>query len=423
MKTLGITGMGILSSIGADVPGFAASLRRGTSGIAATAAHIEPKLSVSLAAEIRDFAFLEKLDRCGELPDSLARKARRLGQRAPYAIQVSILTALEAWRMAGLCGGQAAPERSGLVVAGQNTTQNYQYGLIPKFMQNPEYLSARYGLEFLDTNQIGVLSELLDIRGEGLVVGGASASGNVALIKAFQAVRSGLLDVCLVAGIVADLSPMDIQGFYNMGAMGGRKFAQRPDQACRPFDAAHEGFIYGQAGACVILESAASAERRGVPLLADFRGGSMNLDGNSSSNPTVEGEMKAMLAALEMAGVSPAELDYVNAHGSSSPLGDKTEAEAISRICAGRAPEVRVNATKGLTGHCLYSAGVVEAVATVIQIREGFLHPNKNLEDPIHKGLRFCGAEAADFRIGTALSNSFGFGGINTSIVLGRHAA
>jgi malonyl-ACP decarboxylase len=417
---VGITGMGIISSIGDDVSAFCNSLKNGESGIKRVASIKEPKVSVDIAAEIQNFSFLEFLNRFQNVPDEKLNNARRLGQRAPFTIRTSIISSMEAWHNAQLFVSKPSSERVGLIIAGQNTTQNYQYDLISKFRENPEYLSPRYALEFLETNQVGVLSELFGIKGEGFVVGGASATGNVGIIKGYQSVFSGLVDVCMVVGIVADLSPMDIQGFINIGAMGGKKYANQPDKACRPFDTQHEGFIYGQAGACIILESESSASKRGVPFQAEIKGGSLNLDSNSSANPNVNGEEKAMVSALCQSGFSASDVDYINTHGSSSPLGDKTEAEAISHIFRNHTSDLWLNATKGLTGHCLYSAGVVEIIATVMQMREGFIHPNKNLEEPIHKDLKFCGAEAISHRIDVAMSNSFGFGGINTSIVLKR---
>lgn len=415
---VGITGMGIVSSIGDNVSEFCNSLRIGKSGIKQVAKIKEPQPSVDIAAEIETFSFLESLNRFQHVPDEKIDKARRLGQRAPFAIRTSIISAIESWHSARLFSNKPSCERIGLIVAGQNGTQNYQYDLMPKFRENPEYLSPRYALEFLETNQVGVLSELFDIKGEGFVVGGASATGNVGIIKGYQLILSGLVDVCLVIGIVADLSPMDIQGFINIGAMGGKKYSNRPDRACRPFDTEHEGFIYGQASACVVLESESSALERAVPFQAEIKGCSLNLDGNSSADPSINGEERAMVSALERSGFSASEVDYLNTHGSSSPLGDKTEAEAISNVFGTHSSDVWLNATKGLTGHCLYSAGTVEVIATVLQMREGFLHPNKNLEEQIRKDLKFCGAEALNHRIDVAMSNSFGFGGINTSIVL-----
>jgi malonyl-ACP decarboxylase len=378
----------------------------------------EPNLSVEIAAEIENFSFLEKLNQFKNVPDEKLQKAKRLGQRAPFTVQTSIISAMEAWQNAKLFSTCPTSERMGLIVAGQNSTQNYQYDLITKFRKNPEYLSPRYALEFLETNQVGILSELFDIRGEGFVVGGASATGNVGIIKGFQSIRAGLFDICLVVGVVADLSPMDIQGFINIGAMGGKKYYNQPEKACRPFDTQHEGFIYGQASACVILESESSAHERGIPFHAEIKGGSLSLDGNSSANPNLNGVKKVMISTLEQSGLSASDIDYLNTHGSSSPLGDETEAEAISQVFRNHTSDLWLNATKGLTGHCLYSAGVVEILATLEQMKKRFIHPNKNLEDPIHRGLKFSGTEAINHKINIAMSNSFGFGGINTSVVL-----
>ena len=145
------------------------------------------------------------------------------------------------------------------------------------------------------------------------------------------------------------------------------------------------------------------------------------LDKNSSANPSMEGEANVMFSALQRSGFSASDVDYINTHGSSSPLGDKTEAEAIYKVFRNHTSNFVLNATKGLTGHCLYSAGVVEAVATVVQMQQGFLHPNINLETPIRNDLQFCGAKAMNYQANIAMSNSFGFGGINTSIVLEKN--
>lgn len=424
-RDIAITGMGIVSSIGDGLSDFGAALESGKSGIRRMDGVSASGVSVDIAADIRDFSFMERLRQFQGMPDSMLNAARRLGRRAPFTIQTSIISALQAWQQAGLCTEPADrsridPDRIGLIIAGQNTTQNYQYALIPKFKATPEYLSPRYALEFMDSNQIGVLSELLGIQGEGFVVGGASATGNVGIIKGAQAISQGRLDICLVVGVLADLSPMDIQGFVNIGALGGKVFRDDPEKACRPFDVRHEGFIYGQAGAGIVLESRAGAARRGGPVHACLKGAAMNLDGNSSADPSVNGEVKAMLSALQQSGMRPEDIDYINTHGTSSPLGDKTEAAAINRAFKDCTSGPWLNATKGLTGHCLYSAGVVEVIATVVQMTKGFIHPNKNLETPIDSALKFCGSRAVRQPIATAISNSFGFGGINTSIVLKR---
>ncbi|PPK70807.1 malonyl-ACP decarboxylase [Methylobacter tundripaludum] len=413
-----ITGMGIVSAIGHNIAEFTRSLADGKSGVRRIARSTTPPLAVAIGAEIDGFNFEQMLGQFSDMPESLTQSVQHVTRRAPFTIQTSVISALQAWRQARLDDKPIEPERIGLVIAGHNTTQNYQYSLCSDFQRNPEYLSPRYALQFMDSNQIGVLSEIFNIRGEGFVTGGASASGNVGVIHGARLIQAGLVDACLVVGVVADLSPMEIQGFCTIGAMGGKQFHDQPEKACRPFDALHEGFIYGQASACLVLESGDSANARKAPGLANILGGAINLHATASAQPDIDGETKAMNAALQQSGLAACEIDYLNTHGSSSPLGDKVEIQAIEQVFGDHFPRVRLNATKGLTGHCLYSAGVVEIIATVVQMQQGFIHPNINLENPINATANFCGATAVSQPIHSAMSNSFGFGGINTSIVL-----
>ncbi|NOX92983.1 MAG: beta-ketoacyl-ACP synthase [Gammaproteobacteria bacterium] len=416
-REVAVIGMGIVCSIGNNVPDFQQSLKDGVSGITWLANRTGPKLSVDIGAEIKEFSFLDRLDHYSDLPAELLQKARRCAQRSPFSIQTSVLSALEAWQDSGMFARENNPERLGVIVTGESTTQNYRYGLHADFEADPEYLSPRYALQFLDSNQVGVLSEILTIKGEGFVVGGASASGNVGIIKAVQLIQSGIVDTCLVTGVVADLSPIELQGFVNIGAMVRENKFQTPDKASRPFDAQHAGFVYGQASACVVLQSCDVATKGKALVRAKILGAAMNLDGVSTTEPNVAGEAGAMKAALHRAGISASDIHYLNAHGSSSPLGDNTEVEAIKQVFADHVSKLWVNSTKGLTGHCLYSAGVVELIASVLQMEGEFIHPNKNLEDPIDDDLRFSGAMFERDRIEFAMSNSFGFGGINSSIV------
>ncbi|MBA2648590.1 MAG: beta-ketoacyl-ACP synthase [Legionella sp.] len=409
-------GTGIMSSIGSNTQQFLESLRHGKSGISWLNGYDNIELPMRIAAEIPNFSFNNKL---GEyvLPEEIIQKANSVARRAPFTIQTSVMSALEAWQQAQLSENRIEPERIGLVVAAQNTTQNYQFMLRAKFNTSPEYLSPRYALQFLETDQVGVISELFNIRGEGFVVGGASASGNVAIIKAQQLIQAGIVDVCLVVGVVADLSPMDIHGFYNIGAMGAREFMNKPKEASRPFDKQHEGFIYGQSSACLILESAKSLTNRKSCPSVQLLGGVLRLSASSTAEPCVHTEITTMRAAIEQCSISSSMIEYINAHGSSSPLGDSVEAEAIAGVFGKYPKDLFINSTKGLTGHCLYSAGVVEAIATILQMQYNFLHPNENLENPISDHLTFCGRLAVDKKINYAMSNSFGFGGINTSII------
>jgi malonyl-ACP decarboxylase len=263
----------------------------------------------------------------------------------------------------------------------------------------------------LDTDHVGVLSHILGVMGEGFTVGGASASGNVGIIAGGRLVSCGAADVCVVVGALQRPSAMERQALVNVGALnsGG---------AGAPFDRSAAGFVPGEGTACVVLESAPSARARGARPRAELRGYAQRLDGNSLADPAEEGELATMRAAIDSARLAAADIDYVNAHGTGSPLGDATEASALRELFGTGAGTPWINATKGLTGHCLSAAGVLEAVATIVQLERGFVHPNFALRDRVDRGLRFVGERAQPARIRHALSNGFGFGGFNSAIVL-----
>jgi len=415
-----VTGMGVVSSIGRDLIEFTASLYRGTSGIGFLPSALSDGVDAKIGATLQDFSLDAALLQRYAVPDSLAHATLQCANRMPLGVQAAVAASLQAWLQAGGPEWNIDRRRVGVIVGGSNISPRLPYELNEKFRQAPTYLNPRYAYQYLDTLQVGVLSEILGTRGEGFTVGGASASGNVAIIKARQAINSGDLDACVVVGAMADLSPMELQSFFNIGALAGKRFRDQPEKACRPFDTQHEGFVYGQAAGCLVLESLESAERRQVEPLAEIAGAAFLMDANHLPDPSEEGEAMAMSSALRQAGIGPERVDYLNAHGTASPLGDATEIKAIKQVFAEKAEKLWVNSTKGLTGHCLYSAGVVEAVATVVQMREGFLHPNRNLDEPIERVCRFCSTESEATQAEIAMSNSFGFGGINTSIVLSK---
>jgi malonyl-ACP decarboxylase len=421
MRRVVVTGMGVISAIGKNVSEFSYSLKIGHSGIGYRNKTSEPSISANIGADIRNFSFESAIEQYSLIPGfpiELMERARQCSRRAPFALQCSVSAALEAWEQARLDKAEIDPQRMGIIVAGNNLTQNIQYQLHQKFQKAPEYLAPSYALQYMDTDQVGTLSEILGIHGEGFTVGGASASGNIGIIKACQLIKSGVVDVCVVIGPLTDLSPMELSGFYNLGVMGGKRFDDQPEKACRPFDRDHEGFIYGQASGCLIIESLELAQKRRIPVLAEILAGSLVLDGNRLADPSEDGEVRAMLSAIDQARIDVNSVDYLNTHGTSTPLGDETEIKAIRRIFNENLPRLWINSTKGLTGHCLSAAGVVECIATIIQMQAGFVHPNINLENPIDPECLFGKATSSQADIKIAMSNSFGFGGINTSIIL-----
>ena len=415
MKRVAITGLGVVTAAGQGLDAFTAALQAGQSGIKPRPASAD--LPLAFGGFLADFDLTAGLMKLQDPAEQLCQKAQTVARRAPLSVQASVLSAMEAWQGAKLTTHTVEATRVSLVVAGQNLNQGHSYAVQQKYQATPEYLPPRYGIHFLDTDQVGILSDLFDIHGEGQTVGGASASGNVGLIHGYRLVQWGIADVCVVVGALMDLSPLEIHAFAALGALGGKTIGEA-ERACRPFDQQREGFIYGQGSGCLILESEASAQRRGVAPLAELAGYGLVLDGNRLIDPNPAGEAQAMRQALQTANLAPADVDYVNAHGTSSVLGDATEIMALKEVFGEALPKLWLNSTKSLTGHCLTAAGTIEAIATVIQMKGGFVHPNVNLEQPMDDTCRFVGRQNQAATIDIALSNSFGFGGINSSIVV-----
>lgn len=251
-----------------------------------------------------------------------------------------------------------------------------------------------------------------------MTVSGASAAGNVGLIQGMRLIRSGCADVCLVVAGMQELSDVELMAFANLGALGGEGANVDPARCNRPFDAGHDGFVYGEGAAALVLESTTVAQERGATTLAVLDDGVSALDGSHLTQPSQEGEEFVMGEVLRRCRVDTGKLDLISAHATSTPLGDETEAAAIRALLGERAGRPWVNATKSLVGHCLGPASAIEAIACVLQMRGGYVHPNVNLAEPITRELRLAPPRRTAAVIRRALNNAFGFGGINTALLL-----
>jgi malonyl-ACP decarboxylase len=328
---------------------------------------------------------------------------------------VAAATLYEAWQDARL--DNIDPLRIGLIVGGSNFQQRDLVNAQAANAKRFRYLRPTYGLSFMDSDLCGLCTELFGIRAFAYTVGGASASGQLAVIQAIEAVRSGQADVCIALGAMMDLSRWECQGFRSLGAMGSDRFATKPALACRPFDRQRDGFIFGESCAAVVVESEASLRQRGATPYARLAGWSLHIDGNRNPNPSLEGEVTVITHAMARAGWSARQVDYINPHGSGSVLGDEVELQAIQRCGLAGAP---LNSTKSITGHGLSAAGSVEIVATLLQMREGRLHPSRNLQDPIETDCEWVRERSVSHAVTRAMSLSFGFGGVNSALCLQR---
>jgi malonyl-ACP decarboxylase len=392
------TGIGVLSAAGQGKPAFASALLAGQTAFGIMQRPGRQSGSAYIGAELAEIAF----------PPSISRQTVRA---ASLSAQAALVALDEAWTEARL--SDVEPRRIGLVVGGSNVQQRELVLVHESYRDRADFLRPTYALSFMDTDLCGFCTAQFGIRGMAHTAGGASASGQLAIQQAAQAIVTGQVDVCIALGALMDLSHWECRGLRAIGAMGSDRFADEPARACRPFDRDHDGFIFGEACGAVVLESAESSRRRGVRPYAALRGWGMVMDGNRNPDPSLEGEAEAVRAALAHAGWAPGTIDYVNPHGTGSIVGDETELRALAACGLGGA---WLNATKSLIGHGLSAAGTVEVIATLLQMREGRLHPTRNLDNPIDPELRWARHEPVEHQIERALTLSMGFGGINTAL-------
>lgn len=401
-----VTGVGITSAIGQGKAAFTAALLQGQHrfGVMQRPGRqfVGPQhRSRFLGAEIDNLS----------VPERIPAKQLRT---ASFSAQVALATLDEAWRDANLEGVE--PERIGLVVGGSNFQQRELTQTYEAHWGRAQFLRPTYALSFMDSDLCGLCTEVFDIRGFAHTVGGASASGQVAVIQAIQAIRSGQVDVCIALGALMDLSYWECQGFRSLGAMGSNRYAERPELACRPFDRERDGFIYGESCGAVVIERCDSQRTRPAPY-GQLSGWAMRMDRNRNPDPSFQGEVDAIQKCLQQAGWSARDIDYINPHGTGSTLGDETELRAI-RHC--ELTGAWLNATKSIIGHGLSAAGTVELIAILLQMKAGQLHPTRNLDNPIDPDRAWVREHAIEHVTHRALNLSMGFGGINTAVCVQR---
>lgn len=415
---ISISGIGVLTPIGKGIEAFSKGLQEGNTHFSTCEFTQHEKVFRFPVAPTEGFSLRQWVGEL-DLPADLTKQAKRLRNLSESAA-FGVGAALEAWKDAGLLEADIDPERVAIVASGSNTQQASLHAVREKYREKVHFLNPIYGLNFFDSDVAGTLSGLLGIQGEGTTIGAASASGNQALIHGTRLVQTGEYDLVLVVAPLMELSLYEYQGFTALGAMAAADAFPAPDEICRPFDEGHCGFVPGQSAGCIILESPQHAAKRGVTGWGEIVGYGIALDGNRNPNPSAEGEARAMRKALQSAGVSAAEVAYVNTHGTASGIGDKTELEAM--LAVGLAG-TKANSTKSLIGHGLTAAGLVECIAVLLQMKGEFLHPSHNLTAPLSDQMDWAGDQSTPFSIPLALSNSLGFGGVNTSIIIKNNNA
>ncbi|GAC1577078.1 MAG: beta-ketoacyl-ACP synthase II [Candidatus Elarobacter sp.] len=407
-----ITGLGAVTPLGNSREAFWEGLVAGRSGMGPIAAFDSHKLTTQIAAEVKDFD-----------PDKLIgrRDARRMDRYAQFAL----IAAREAMEDSGLPDDPDVRARTGCIVAtgigGIITVENTTFEVGPQ--QKWDRISPFFVPMLMANAASAHISMAYGLRGPVFAVASACASGNDAFATAYDKIVLGDAIAVVTGGSEATVIPTAMGGFCSMKAMSTRN--DDPTHASRPFDKERDGFVLGEGAGILVLEEREFALARGARIYAEVLGYGQAADAYHIAQPDPEskGVVLAMERALARSGVRPDQVGYVNAHGTSTPLGDVAESQAIERVFGEHAKKLAVSSTKSMHGHLLGAAGAVEGIATVLAIARGIIPPTTNYDVPDPEcTLDYVPNVARRADVWVAMSNGFGFGGHNTSVVFGKHS-
>lgn len=420
-----ITGMGTVNPLGDTLEVYYRNLMSGKSGMRRWTSIDLSKVECKIGGDMGDYDAISVLARFKDALGVDRYKAiRKLFRRTTFSARIGMLTALDAWLDADLEIGDGDPHQTSVLVAGHNLNSNYIFELIKQFLDEPEYIDAMAGVEAIDSNIPGIIAEALELKGPSFALGGACASGNLALRDGFRDIMSGDCTRSVVCGPPFDVSPADIQASTIINAVVIKpEYQDRPEEASRPFDVDRCGFLYSHGAATLILENLDSALERGVHIYGEVLGVSAGSNANHLPMPGVEDQERVMLELFRQSGVEPGEVNYVNCHATGTPAGDLQEIRAIKSVFGKNARNLRINAPKSMLGHTCWASPLVETVGGLLQMKYGELHPTINIQSLDPEIDLDVVLEPRDFQIDLMLKNSFGFGGINCCSLIKRYEA
>jgi 3-oxoacyl-[acyl-carrier-protein] synthase II len=410
LKRVVVTGLGAITPLGNTVPEYWNGLINGVSGAGMITQFDAGKFKTRFACEVKGFVPTEFLDK---------KEARKIDRFTQFALVVSD----QAMTDAGLNKENVNPDRAGVVFAsGIGGIMTFQNEVIdfargdgtPRF--NPFFIPKM----ILDI-AAGQISMRHNLRGPNFAVVSACASSTNAIMDAFNLIRLGKADIILTGGSEAVISEAGVGGFNAMKALSERN--DDPETASRPYDKDRDGFVMGEGSGMIILEELEHARARNARIYCEIGGCGASADAYHITAPHPEGlgAKNVMFAALEDAGMKPDEIDYINTHGTSTPIGDGAEVKAITAVFGAHAYQLNISATKSMTGHCLGAAGVIEAIASIKAVTDDIIPPTINhfTDDPeLDPRLNFTFMKAQKRIVRAALSNTFGFGGHNACVIV-----
>jgi 3-oxoacyl-[acyl-carrier-protein] synthase II len=405
-----VTGMSVVTALGSQLEEFWDKLCAGKSGISRIQRFDPTDFKVTFGGEVKDFKAEELLD---------PKEARRLDRFC----QFGLVAAMAAVQRSGLdLANHPDPYRCGVIVgSGIGGLNEIEAQHVTLYDRGPARVSPFMIPKLIVNAASGNISVHWGLKGPSSAVATACASANNAIGDAFRMIQHDMADVMVTGGSEAAVTPMGLSGFARMNALSTRN--DSPETASRPFDRDRDGFVLSEGAGIIVLEEYEHARKRNAPILAEVLGYGMSSDGThmTAPDPNGQGAARAMATALRDAKRSPSQIDYVNAHGTSTPLGDKAETVAIKRVFESHAHQFCVSSTKSQLGHLLGASGGVEFVVSVLALMNQLVPPTINIEnqDP-ECDLDYVPNQARPLKVDHVLTNSFGFGGHNACLVLGR---
>lgn len=409
-----VTGLGAITPLGSTVPAYWDGLRQGVSGAAPITRFDASKFKTRFACEVKNYTPDDYFD-------------RKEGRKMDLFTQFAVIASDEAILDAGLAAG-VNKDRVGVIwgsgIGGLKTFQDECFSFAkgdgtPRY--NPFFIP-----KMIADSSSGNISIKNGFRGPNFVTTSACASSSDAIVAAYNYIRLGMADVVVTGGSEAAITEAGVGGFNALKAMSERN--DDAPTASRPYDKDRDGFVLGEGAGALVIEDYEHAKARGAKIYAEIIGGGLSSDAYhiTAPDPTGDGVVLVMQNALRDAGIQPEEVDYINTHGTSTPLGDGAEVKAIQKVFGDNAYNLNISSTKSMTGHLLGGAGGIEAVASILAIQHGIVPPTINhfTDDPeLDARLNFTFNQAQPREVNVAMSNTFGFGGHNTSVLFRKFQA
>lgn len=411
MNRVVITGMGVVTALGQDLETFWGNLMAGVSGVSHIESFDVSEYPTRIAAEIKEFNAEEYIDR---------KEVRKMDRFAQFAA----VAAIKALKDAGLdVRNHTDPERVGVAIgSGIGGVQTWEEQYRTLLERGPKRVSPFFIPMMIANMASGHVSILTGAKGPNTTTVTACATGSHAIGDSMRMIQRGEADVMICGGAEATIRPTALGGFCAMRAMSTRN--DEPTRASRPYDVGRDGFVMGEGAGVLVVESLEHAQKRGARIYGELIGYGMSGDAFHMTDPDPDGAARCMAKALKDAGIAPETVNYINAHGTSTPIGDKSETEAIKRTFGEHAYKLAVSSTKSMTGHLLGAAGGIEAIISALSLTNNRIPPTINLDDQDPEcDLDYVPYKPRDAKLNVVLSNSFGFGGHNATIIMRKYEA